>query len=156
MDNTTVDWNKQLNKAIDWCEANDWTVSYVSTKEDERADPNINTIFLSKRRIPEHQFYIFLHEIGHTRLFLRSDYEEYFQRYKNQKRYSTLAYKVLIAEEEVLAWQQGEKVARKQDWFIGTSYQFLKAKQLASYMNWVVARRTKEQILPLLLEESDD
>ncbi len=154
-----IDWNYQLNEAIQWCNSNCWSIVYCQKKDEELADPETSTIFISRRRKLEHRFYILLHEIGHTRLFLRPNYEEYFQRYNNQKKHSTLAYKVLMVEEEVLAWHEGERLAVKQGWSLGPSYQFLKAKQLASYMNWVVVRQTtkeiKEKILPFIDDEEN-
>ena len=76
---------------------------------------SLKVIRLRKRVNEEKMIHIFLHEIGHLIVAKRKDYKTKFKNMieaAGARRYNRNAYRIGVLEEEILAWEEGFKLAK--------------------------------------------
>ena len=111
-----------IEKLIDWAEKKNWTVGFYSTYSAMRWwDKEIE---ICSRLSPETQLHDLLHECGHLILHLNhakyrerfpfSDMTEDLKNLRHRKsRRKSKRYKVDEIAEEIEAWEQGRKLAKR-------------------------------------------
>ena len=113
----------------------EWKLVFQPKAED-RVLISSKIIYINKNHNPRRKLYILLHELGHVILLTSSDYSVKYKRILNQKSYSKLTYRVGIVEEEIDAWNEGEKVANKLSIPLDNHFYVVRSSKLASYMKW--------------------
>lgn len=117
----------------------DWSV-FVSSWVCSEADFSKKIINLRKYQDVEKRLYVFLHEVGHVLLCSRDDYDTRFELVE-QRRYGTDGYKINRVEEEIEAWNEGFKFAKKYKLLINKKkFERTKTKLIKSYFNWALGR----------------
>jgi hypothetical protein len=113
---------KSMDKLIQWVEKKNWTVGFYSTYSAMRWwDREIE---ICSRLSPETQLHDLLHECGHLILHLNhkkyrerfpySDMAEDLKNLKHRKsRRKSKRYKIDEISEELEAWEQGKKLAKR-------------------------------------------
>lgn len=113
----------------------EWKLIFEPKAED-RVLTTTKIIYINKNHNPRRKLYILLHELGHVVLLTNSDYAIKYKRILNQKSYSKLTYRVGIVEEEIDAWNEGERIANKLLIPIDNHFYVVKSNKLATYMKW--------------------
>lgn len=127
-------WREQLDKLVGICEDHGATVRFVAGAVDEYT-PFDKTIQINSRRVPEHQFYILLHEFGHHKILRDSSTRKKFAVVNTAEKQITLSKQILLLEEEVLAWHIGEELAKTHGFVVRSEkLQILKAQCLKSHI----------------------
>lgn len=109
-------------------------VLFKNNKQDEY-DTDTRVITINKRHVLKSQLYILLHEYGHHCIVRDERLNKKFATIIDRDPNNTLSEQILAIEEEVLAWNFGEEVAKILDIDLtGKDYQVLKAKCLKSHI----------------------
>lgn len=113
-------WNSQIKILIEYCRKNKWDVVLSGQVEDEcsptgkEETDKKKRIYIDTKKSEETQFYSLLHEIGHMKIYSKSEKwhaERYAIGYSFKK--GSLTYKINEVVEELDAWEMGEKIAKK-------------------------------------------
>jgi len=75
------------------------------------------------------QLFVLLHEAGHVILRSRDDFDEMFPGSKTSK--------VEILKEEVIAWEEGRKLAKKLQIPLGKDWEIHVRQAIMKYIHWV-------------------
>ena len=133
-----------LSKIVEWCEAQDVSVKFVSEAGGSWAGES-RTVYITTRATPEFQLILALHECGHLLVesFEESDFLERFGDGKNvsfaQKK--NIQHRVDCVSEEFEAWHQGWKLVKLLGLHVDrTTFLRWKNKLLRSYMIWATRR----------------
>lgn len=116
-----IETQKQIDKVVKWLKKKNYDVSFHHYFEDQMSDSD-REVLISSRNSKETQLFAILHECGH--LLLRqhdrnkklfpavAKYDETYQR-KNKQALATKGYIIDFIHEEILAWDEGEKLANR-------------------------------------------
>lgn len=110
---------QSLSKIESWLDKKGFALckSKNKTIEDE-VDFERKVVFLSLRSKPIHQLYSILHECGHIILRSKKTYKENFKSYilvcEGAKNHTAISL-VQEIEEEIIAWREGQGLAKKLD-----------------------------------------
>lgn len=125
-----MNWQKNINKVIDYCSQKGWEVEFSSTKENE-CDPTGETdgrklICINTNRPIEMQFYNLLHEIGH--MISEQNGKWHREKYPGFG-YSTetVIHKTTTIQEEIDCWDRGYRLAKRMKLKVD-DFKFLKLK----------------------------
>lgn len=108
---------EKISKIESWLDKKGFVLckSNKKTIEDE-VDFERRVVFLSQRSKPEHQLYSLLHECGHVVIRKRKDYKTRFKEslyIAEECKMPTIRSSIEEIEEEILAWREGEYLAKK-------------------------------------------
>jgi len=130
-------WKEQLGEAVAYAKRRGWTVEFRKNAESS-VDAKHSLVLIQSNRTLRNQFYMLVHELGHVLMFSKRDYADNFLRLNGK--YS-LQSKVLLLEEELLAWREGENLAKKQGWKLDNHFEVLKSSMISSYCLWATHRK---------------
>lgn len=133
---TSSEITSNIEVLTEFCSRHSWEVVYSDKKEDYYHN---NVIHLYRVRREEILYYMLLHEIGHAWL-LECDFtykDRYPELVRNPLRYATVTYKIAKVQEEIEAWDVGNKLAQSLGLRINPSkFEKIRAECLSGYMNW--------------------
>lgn len=150
---------QSLEKIESWLDKKGFVLckSNKKTIQDE-VDFERKVVFLSLRSSPINQVYSLLHECGHVIVRSRKKYKEDFRQHINaadgEGRHSIVS-SVQEVEEEILAWREGEVLAKKLSINLDKDrYYVYGYKWVMGYI--VMAAIGNEHLLPVVKEEEGD
>lgn len=135
-------WDRYIKEACILIENLGWIVSF-SKKADDTCFIETKRITIKSYKNPRKRFYMLLHELGHLLHSRMPNYQQTAEKYEGKGKYSLLKYRVGIVEEEIIAWNIGEDIAKKNNWKFDKGYAVLKAQKLCTYMAWASKPYTK-------------
>ena len=125
-------------------------MSKLPTVEDE-VDLDRKIVFISTRSSPQNQLYSLLHECGHIIIRSRKDYDTRYAAaiaYTEGNKKPSMRGLVEEIEEEILAWREGQMLAKKLEIFVEEqSYYRYSSRWVMSYI--VRASVGREHLFPV-------
>lgn len=88
------------------------------------------TVTINNSKDEKHQLFVLLHETGHVILRDREDFNEAFPDVEHER--------IEILKEEVMAWEEARKLAKKLDIELGTEWILNYRESLKRYASWSI------------------
>jgi len=88
------------------------------------------TVTIDNSKDEKHQLFVLLHETGHVILRDREDFNEAFPDVEHER--------IEILKEEVMAWEEARKLAKKLDIELGVGWILNYRESLKRYASWSV------------------
>lgn len=134
----------KLETLTEYVKQLDFQVCYTN-KENEVSyvDYDKKIIMITTRQKKEYQLYDLLHEVGHIRLDTAKDFDIIEKRTKHSYVFHSfskpsLTYKIQVLQEEIDAWNLGEKLAMTLNIQIDPrKFAQHKSKRIGSYVQWI-------------------
>lgn len=134
-------WNQQILKAVQIAEKLNFTVNFSRKNKYNHVVLSKHVIFIKSTHKKEIQFYALMHELGHIKLSLQSDYNKEYLKYRDRS--NTYLNRVEVLLEEISAWNIAHKLISKQKFFVNKiALDKYKSQCIASYAKWVARRET--------------
>ena len=116
-----IEVQKQINKVVKWLKRKNYDVVFHHYLEDQMSETE-REVFISSRYSKETQLFGILHECGHLLLRQHDKHKKLFPavinydetyHHKNKQALSTKGYIIDFIHEEILAWDEGEKLSKR-------------------------------------------
>lgn len=132
-----------METIVAWCSERGVDVDFVRLNSSGLYDPEDRSILICANALPETQMHFLLHECGH---YLIAKCGEKSVRSSQPAQLAedprSLVNKLDTVSEEFEAWRRGEKLARRLKVTLDAErYSKHKARAVASYCEWMVAKR---------------
>ena len=88
------------------------------------------TVTINNSKDEKHQLFVLLHETGHVILRDREDFNEAFPGVEHER--------IETLKEEVMAWEEARKLAKKLDIELGTEWILNYRESLKRYASWSI------------------
>jgi len=131
--------NKRIKKLVDWLSDQGYSFRFSI---DDRVDRETSTVKVYPNPNQQHLLYTLLHECGHVAILSNSTYKKEFKslsvaEMKDNRHFRSNIYKYKLLKEEMDAWEEGKKLAKKLNIRVNKEkYDAYASKWFMTYVKW--------------------